>query len=167
MTIEALKAERVETVDRHVSLENLHDLDAVMDTFGTRASYDDEPWDEHHRDRDGVRAYYEQLLRAVPDLHIEPHRRHVADDIVMLECTITGTHEGTWHGLPATGRRLTLPLCGVYTFDGGAKLAGERIYYDRATVLRQVGVFHDPESRLGRVTTAAVHPLTMARSPPG
>ena len=82
----------------------------------------------------------------------------------MLECEITGTHEGVWHGLPGTGRPTALPLCGIYTFVGdGAELAGERIYYDRATALEQVGVFHDPESTLGRVMTVLTHPISMGR----
>jgi steroid delta-isomerase-like uncharacterized protein len=162
MTTDALKADRVRQVDRHVELENRHDLDAVMETFGTFPSYDDEPWGEHYRGRDGVLDFYEQLMRAVPDLHIEPERTHVSEDVVVLECTITGTHDDAWHGLPATGRRISLPLCGVYTFDG-EKLAGERIYYDRAAVFEQLGVLHAPESTLGRITTALMHPLTMAR----
>jgi hypothetical protein len=49
----------------------------------------------------------------------------------------------------------------VYTFDDADKLAGERIYYDRATVLRQVGVFHEPEVTLGRVSTILTHPVTI------
>ena len=144
------------------SCENAHDLDAIMGTFGADASYDDEPWDEHCRGRDEVRAYYAQLMAAVPDLHIDPHGPHVADDVVVLECTISGTHLGTWHGLPATGRPVSLPLCGIYTFgEGSADIAGERIYYDRAMVLEQVGVFFDPESSRGRVATAVLHPVTM------
>ena len=49
------------------------------------------------------------------------------------------------------------------TFGGDAQIAGERIYYDRAMVLEQLGVFHDPESATGRVTTALLHPMTMAK----
>jgi hypothetical protein len=30
-------------------------------------------------------------------------------------------------------------------------------------VLGQLGVFHDPESWRGRITTALAHPVTMAR----
>lgn len=110
-----------------------------------------------------MRAYYAQLMAAVPDLHIEPHSRRIADDAVVLECTISGTHAGTWRGLPGTGRQLALPLCGIYTFDTEATLADERIYYDRATVLQQVGMFHDPDALLGRLATALTHPVTMAR----
>src|SRR6476659_1679360 len=159
-----LQQARLEQVERHVALENLHDLDAVMDTFGADAAYDDEPWEEHPRGPDAVRGHYEALLGAVPDLHIEVLSRYAAGDVVVLECEITGTHEGIWHGLPATGRPIKLPLCAIYTFtDDAATLAGERIYYDRATALEQVGVFHDPESTLGRVVTAITHPISMGR----
>jgi hypothetical protein len=50
----------------------------------------------------------------------------------------------------------------VYTFDPQDRLAGERIYYDRATVLRQLGVFHEPQTFLGQLCTVAAHPLTIA-----
>jgi hypothetical protein len=35
----------------------------------------------------------------------------------------------------------------------GNQLAGEKVYYDRATVLAQLGVFHDPQSVRGRINT--------------
>ena len=82
----------------------------------------------------------------------------------MLEVTIRGTHQGAWRGLPATGRHLEFPLCAVYTFDADDRLAGERIYYDRGTVLGQLGLFHDPLRGLGRLFTALSHPLTIARA---
>ena len=85
------------------------------------------PVADHPRGRDAVRSYYEDLLRAVPDLHIEVLKQHVSGDVVVLECEITGTHDGVWHGLPATGRPVKLPLCGVYTFaEDSYEIAGER-----------------------------------------
>ena len=155
---------RLALVEQHVRSENLHDLEAVMATFGTEARYDDEPWDDHRVGRNGVRSYYADLLRALPDLVIDVVRRHVAADGIILEVEIRGTHRGAWRHLPATGRRVRFPLCGVFTFDANNRLAGERIYYDRASVLRQLGVFHDPSTVLGRVLTAVTHPLTMARA---
>jgi steroid delta-isomerase-like uncharacterized protein len=155
--------DRLRIVEQHVSLENEHDLDGIMETFGETARYDDEPWDAHYVGRQEVRAFYEQLLRAMPGLHIDIHRRHVGEDAVVLEVIIRGRHLGAWRGLPATGRQIDFPLCGVYTFDKGNRIAGEKIYYDRATVLRQLGVFHEPESVRGRIATALMHPLTMVR----
>jgi len=155
---------RIAIVERHIRLENEHNLEGVLGTFGDAAHYDDEAWGEHHEGRDGVRLFYEQLMGALPDLEIKVQRRHVTDDAILVEVLIRGTHLGAWRGLPATGRRVEFPLCGVYTFDADNRLAGEKIYYDRATVLRQVGVFHEPQSILGQVSTLATHPLTIARA---
>ena len=77
---------------------------------------------------------------------------------------IRGTHLGPWRGLPATGRKLEFPLCGIYTFDSDDRLAGERIYYDRGIVLGQLGLFREPLRGLGRIVTALSHPVTIART---
>lgn len=155
---------RVRTVEEHVRGENDHDLARIMQTFGAAASYDDEPWDEHHQGHDQVTAYYQTLLHALPDLHIDVRRRHVSEEAIILEVVIAGTHQGTWRGLPGTGRRVEFPLCGVFTFDEHDRLTGEKIYYDRATVLRQIGMFHEPLGWPGRVVTPLMHPATMARA---
>jgi len=155
---------RIELVERHIRLENEHDLEGVLCTFGDSARYDDEAWGEHHKGRDGVRLFYEQLMRALPDLEIEVQRRHVTADAILVEVMIRGTHLGGWRGLPPTGRRVEFPLCGVYTFDEDDRLAGEKIYYDRGTVLRQLGVFHEPKSVLGQLSILATHPTTIARA---
>jgi steroid delta-isomerase-like uncharacterized protein len=155
---------RIALVEQHIRLENAHDLEGVLTTFGDSARYDDEPWGEHYAGRDGVRQFYEQLMKALPDLVIEVQRRHVAEDAVLVEVVIRGTHLGGWRGLPATGRRIEFPLCGIYTFDADDRLAGEKIYYDRGTVLRQLGVFHEPLSVLGQICTLATHPITIARA---
>lgn len=151
-------------VEEHVRRENAHDLPGIMATFGHGARYDDEPWGEHHEGRDAVQGYYEDLLTSLPDLRIDITHALVAEDGVALEVRISGTHLGAWRGLPATGRRVAFPLCGLFTFDAAGKLAGERIYYDRASVLRQVGLFHDPQSLLGRLEALIAHPVTLARA---
>ena len=155
---------RVALVEQHIRLENEHDLVGLLRTFGDTARYDDEPWGEHYEGRREVRSFYEQLMKALPDLEIVVQRRHVADDAIVVEVMIRGTHLGGWRGLPATGRRVEFPLCGVYTFDADDRLAGEKIYYDRGTVLRQLGVFHEPQSILGRLSVLVTHPATIART---
>ena len=153
---------RMAIVDDHIACENRHDLEAVMATFGSDARYDDEPWADHRIGREGVRTYYTELLQALPDLKIDVSRRHVATDSVIVEVIISGTHLGPWRGLPATGRRVQFPLCGIYEFDGNDLLAAERIYYDRGAVLGQLGLFYEPVRGFGRVVTVLSHPLTIA-----
>ena len=155
---------RTAVVDEHIRCENRHDVDALMTTFGAEARYDDEPWDDHRSGRDGVRSYYAELMRAVPDLAIDVRQRHVAPEAIVVEVTIRGTHLGAWRGLPATGRPIEFPLCGIYAFGPDDKLTRERIYYDRASVLAQLGLFHEPTRLPGRLVTAFTHPFTIART---
>jgi len=58
--------------------------------------------------------------------------------------------------------RGALPLCAIFTFDGDDRLAGEKVYYDRATVLHQLGVFHEPDGVPGRLNAALIHPIHVA-----
>jgi steroid delta-isomerase-like uncharacterized protein len=158
------RSARIALVEQHIRLENEHNLEGVLRTFGAGARYDDEPWGEHYEGLDGVRLFYGQLMKALPDLEIEVQRQYVTDDAIVVEVTIRGTHLGGWRGLPATGRRVEFPLCGLYTFDGEDRLAREKIYYDRGTVLQQLGVFYDPQSILGQLSILATHPITIARA---
>jgi steroid delta-isomerase-like uncharacterized protein len=155
---------RLRRVQEHIACENHHDLPGIMQTFGPTAEYNDLPWSDRRTDRDGVQAYYAQLLESVPDLQIDVQRQHVAGDAIVVEVIIRGTHLGAWRGLPATGRPVAIPLCGIYTFDAQNRIAAESIYYDRATVLRQLGVFHEPQTLFGSVMTALTHPVTVARA---
>jgi steroid delta-isomerase-like uncharacterized protein len=160
---ERMKA-RIERVEEHIRLENLHDLDGILNTFGRDARYDDEPWGDHRVGRDQVQLYYQQLLGAAPDLQIEVRHQYAMDKVVILEVTISGIQTGAWRGLPGTGRSFRFPLCAIYTFDEEDRLSGEKIYYDRATVFRQLGVFRESTSVFGRLLTAINHPLTIARA---
>jgi steroid delta-isomerase-like uncharacterized protein len=158
------RSARIAIVEQHIRLENEHDLESVLGTFGDSARYDDEPWGEHYTGRNGVGLFYGLLMKALPDLEIQIQRRYVTDDAIVVEVIIRGTHLGGWRGLPATGRRIEFPLCGVYTFDADDRLAGEKIYYDRGTVLRQLGIFHEPQTVLGQISRLATHPVTIARA---
>ena len=110
--IVAATSERLTLVREHVRRENAHDLAGIMETFGSSATYDDEPWSEHHKGRDAVRSFYEQLMRALPDLEIVVQQEHATDDAVIIECVIRGTHGGPWrsagdgpaHRVPAVRR---------------------------------------------------------------
>lgn len=155
---------RLELVREHVRRENRHDLEGILETFGEADAYEDRAWEKRWPGEEGVRSYYESLLAASEDLRIEIVREHVTEEAVLLEVTISGTHTGSWYGMPATGRRFECPLCAVFTFDDQDRLAGERIYYDRATIMRQIGVHRDPESVSGRLAILLNHPVTLGRA---
>jgi hypothetical protein len=44
ITSDEKQSARIATVDQHIGLENQHDLEGILSTFGDMARYDDEPW---------------------------------------------------------------------------------------------------------------------------
>ena len=40
----------------------------------------------------------------------------------------------------------------------------ERVYFDQATILRQLGLAHEPSSLAGRLSLLVSHPRTIARA---
>jgi steroid delta-isomerase-like uncharacterized protein len=133
-------AARLAAVDEHVRAEISHDLDSLVATFGDRPFWDDRASNERHDGRDGVRTYYAELFAGFPDFGFDVERRHVAEDAVILEVTVRGTHTGTWKGIAPTGRRVAFPVCAVFSFDETDRIEAETVYFDRMTVLSQLGV---------------------------
>ena len=73
---------------------------------------------------------------------------------------------GAWGrgaGFRQPGAKLNFRSAVSSRFDNEERLAAEKIYYDRATVLRQLGVFYEPDCAMGRITTVLTHPVTMAQ----
>jgi steroid delta-isomerase-like uncharacterized protein len=155
---------RLEIVERHIRAENQHNLNEIMNTFGSTARYDDEPWKAHYIGHQQVSMFYAELLRALPDLRIDVTAHYDSAEAFILEAVIAGRQFSAWRGLPATGAKVEFPLCAIFTFDGSNLLAGEKIYYDRALIFRQLGIFHEPEQVLGRINIAVMHPLTLVRA---
>jgi steroid delta-isomerase-like uncharacterized protein len=154
---------RIKLVDEHVKAEVERDLDAIMRTWGKNPWFEDVPFDEKWYGRDQIFEHYKELLGAFPDLDIEVHKRHVTDEFVILEVTVTGTHLGDWRGLPAMGRRMACRVCALYSFDEEGMLNLERTYYDNATIYDQLGIFQDPRKPVGKVMAVATPPFAILR----
>jgi steroid delta-isomerase-like uncharacterized protein len=132
------RATRIKAVEEHVRIENTHDLEAVMDTFGHTCSFLAN--NELHEGREAVRAFYGEFFRGFPDLRFDITGLHVGDEAIPVEMVLSGTHLGPWFGIAPTGRRFELPACAVFIFDEDDKIAGERGYFDSALLLRQLGL---------------------------
>jgi steroid delta-isomerase-like uncharacterized protein len=131
---------RIQRVEEHVRTGNLHDLNRLMGTFGELAEWSDRPSDESFVGQESVRAQFADWFAGFPDLILEVKQQHVAKQVIILELIMLGTHTGTWKGIPATSKRVKLPLCVIFTFDEVDKLRTETVYYDRVTLLGQLGV---------------------------
>jgi steroid delta-isomerase-like uncharacterized protein len=155
------RKKREEIVREHMDSENRHEFDATLETFD-HPRYELIPTGEVHDGPEEVMAYFEETRRAFPDQRNELLALHHADDAVLVEAVIRGTHKGPLRSLPPTGREFELPILAIFMFDGD-KLLCERVYFDQLTLLRQLGVARDPLSITGRVQTLVTHPLTIGR----
>jgi steroid delta-isomerase-like uncharacterized protein len=157
----ASRKKREEIVREHMDSENRHEFDATLDTFA-HPRYELIATGEVYDGTDEVQGYYDQTRRAFPDQRNELLALHHADDAVLVEAVVRGTHKGPLRSLPPTGREFELPILAIFEFDQN-KLVCERVYFDQTTVLRQLGIARDPLSLTGRIQTLVTHPLTIGR----
>jgi predicted ester cyclase len=154
---------REATVREHIEAERRGDFDAALATFA-RPRYEF-PGDEVFAGSEAVAEMYRELATGFPDLsfpEIEAGSLIHHGDSVIGETRMMGTHEGSFRGLPPTGRRIDVPMVVIFDFEG-PDLVCERVYFDRLTLFVQLGVARDPNTRAGRITTLLNHPLTLAR----
>ena len=75
---------------------------------------------------------------SMPDLNIAVTKRIVRGDQLTVEWVASGTHQVDYPGLPATGRRFSIPGVTVVVRKNG-KITRESLYYDMSEVQRQLG----------------------------
>jgi predicted ester cyclase len=157
-----LRRARQAILDAHSAAESAHDLDGVIATFH-HPRYEIVPTGEVFDGEAAVRGYHGQNFAGIPDFRVESIAAHHGDDAVAEEAWVSGTHLGTYHGLPPTGRFVRVRVCGIFVFDED-RLVCERVYYDLLSVLRGLGLARDPDSTSGQLTTMLNHPLHLART---
>jgi steroid delta-isomerase-like uncharacterized protein len=157
-----MREKREEIVREHMESENRHEFDATLDTFD-HPRYELIATGEVHDGPEEVAAYFEESRTAFPDQRNELISLHHADDAVLVEAIIRGTHKGPLRSLPPTGREYELRILAMFIFEED-RLLCERVYFDQLTVLEQLGIARDPTSLTGRVETLISHPLTIGRA---
>jgi len=130
-----------ELVAQHIRGENEHDWTAVYDTFvqDDRAHYDVVPLGATFQGIEGVRGFYQSIAAALPDLRIEVISEFDVPGCSIREVVISGIHKGEFAGIKPLGNPIRVPMAAFYTFDTASrKLISEKIYYDQASVVRQM-----------------------------
>ncbi|HYI01202.1 ester cyclase [Hyalangium sp.] len=104
--------------------------------------------------RDQVEEFYSKhfLTQIPPDMETIPISRTIGQGRIVDEFISRFTHsiQMDWllPGIPPTGKRVEVPTLIVVTFENG-KIASERVYWDQATVLVQVGLLDRSLPALG------------------
>ncbi|MFC3896520.1 ester cyclase [Lentzea rhizosphaerae] len=139
----ALRALREAIVLEHVESRNDHDFDTSLNTF-PHPRYEIVASGQVLDGVDEVRAYWQRTRAAFPDQHSKVVEIHHADDAVIVEFELQGTHLGSLVGEEVTGRSFKVRMVGLFLFDKDV-LVCERVYGDTATVMNQLGMLDLPE----------------------
>ncbi|MCW5890740.1 MAG: ester cyclase [bacterium] len=138
-TTPTLRARREAVVREHMGSENRHAFEVTLGTFA-HPRYELVATGEVFDGADAVRGYYAASRAAFPDQRNEVTALRHTDDGVLVEFDLLGTHRGPLRGIPATGREFRCPMAALFFFDAGDRIVCERVYFDSATILRQLGL---------------------------
>jgi predicted ester cyclase len=128
---EAMKGEVMSEQNKQVVREyyervlNGRDLDAVGDFF------------VDERIVEGVKGGCFRYFEAFPDLHIALDELIAEGDRVFVRSTMTGTHDGEYKGIPATGRHVAAESAEVFRVADG-RFVGYWCLANVAGLMRQL-----------------------------
>jgi predicted ester cyclase len=113
------------TVAEHIRQENNHNWPAVYDTFiqDDSAFYDVVPIHTHFAGIGGVKNFYTAADNAFPDFRIDVWGEYDTPGCSIREVTISGTHQGDWCGVAATGKKVKFHLAGLFCLERESRLA--------------------------------------------
>jgi len=136
-----------------------HDTEATLATMVEDAYVNHIPVMTGGHGKAALRAFYSRdfIPTMPPDTTLTPISRTVGDDQLVDEMIFSFTHtrEIPWMlpGVPPTNRKVEIPLVAIVKFRDG-KIAHEHIFWDQASVLKQIGLLTDPKLPVFGVETA-------------
>jgi carboxymethylenebutenolidase len=132
--------------DEHTKYEfATPDVEATLATMVEDAYVNHVPVMTGGKGKTALRAFYgtDFIPCMPPDFKITRVSRTVGENRLVDEMVISFTHtiEMPWilPGVPPTGHYVEVPLVAIVGFRDG-KLAHENIYWDQASVLKQIGL---------------------------
>jgi steroid delta-isomerase-like uncharacterized protein len=98
-----------------------------------------DPLPGQRQGREGLKEVLGMMRTAFPDMHWVVEEMVAEEDKVVTRFTWTGTHRGTFLGVPATGRSVKVKGVVIDQLAGG-KMNYSRILMDSLGMMQQLGV---------------------------
>lgn len=127
---------------RHVLAENRRSIVGLLETLCADPIYKVMATNATYKGKDAVAEFYTSLFAGVPDAVFDLVNVFVGEEGVVEESILKGSHLGVLFGVPTTGREIALPMTIVFPMLNG-EILGERLYFDAATLARQLGISAD------------------------
>ena len=132
------RAEIVDVLERRAAAWRRLDAETLVADYAEDAVIESPLAGGTTQGGDQIRQVFQTYFVAFPDLAMEVEEVLVDDQRAAVMATFTGTDRGGFMGMPATGRRVTIPVVFLYEFKDG-KIVRDRRVYDFTGMLVQVG----------------------------
>ena len=140
--------------EAHREAEAARDFDAILATFAEDCFLETVPLGLRSDGKNATRIAYEGMFTAFPDLSPDDQGMAFGDDVIVVWGVLRGTSGGEWMGVPPSGGSFAVPFTNVAPFKNGL-MAGERIYFDLATLCEQAGLKTDEIRTAAKAGAAA------------
>lgn len=125
-------------IERAIEAFNDHDVDRLMDEMAENGTFTDPL--EADISGSELRKYTTGIFEAFPDVRLEVKRVISSEDgVVAIESNYVGTHEGSFEGIPPTGKSAVVPAVTVIDVSDDG-ITSWRDYWDQQTYREQLGL---------------------------
>ena len=100
---------------------------------------DHDPAPDQAKGPEGFIGFFTQFRHAFPDLKIAVEHMVADDDNVAIAYTATGTHQGPFQGIPATGKKIKIRGMQIAKFNADAKIKERWGSSDEMGIMQQIG----------------------------
>jgi steroid delta-isomerase-like uncharacterized protein len=135
---ESLRQRRERVVTEHFVSETEQAFDRTLATFNGHPHYEIMATGQTFDGAEAVMGYYRTTRTAFPDQRHDNVRFHFAEDAVIAEFDLLGTNLGEFYGRAPTGKSFRVPIAAIFFFEGD-EIVNERIYFDSASLVNQIG----------------------------
>lgn len=88
---------------------------------------------------EGFKMVIEGFTNAFPDMKINLERVIGEGDLVVTSGHWTGTHQGNFMGIPATGKKVNIGFMDIWKIENG-KAVANWVQMDNLAIMQQLGV---------------------------
>src|SRR4026209_1829723 len=102
---------------RHSIAGDARDIEGLIATLSEDCVYEIVPTGQRWEGHDGARAFYTELFAAFPDNAFALSEIVIGPQGAFEVATLTGTNQGPWAGVPASGLHVALEALILFPWD--------------------------------------------------
>jgi len=141
--------DNVQLAQKTIAAINDKNIDAYLQLLDNSYVMETEMAPAPLRGHDAVRQMLQSYFNGIPDLKFELEQVIASGDHVVTRTHVTGTHKGTFLGVPATNKKIDVRSCSVTEVRNG-KAVHTTVYSQTAKLLEQIGVLALPKAMTAR-----------------